>query len=363
MRACHGWRVVKSADGSAINNQLYGVAPSSGNTLWAVGSYEKQTYQPFLTLAEQWNGTSWTVVPTPNAGSGDNDLYGVAAVSAGDAWAVGQQNASPTSQPKPLIEQWDGSAWQIVASPSAGQLSSLAAVVATSANDVWAVGAFFNSSGNQQTLIEHWNGSKWSIVASPNPGASYNALGNLVIVSPKDIWATGSWSGDSGSTAQTLVEHWNGKRWSVVSSPNAPGSVYNFLGGVVAVSARDVWTVGQWETAGSYATRTLIERWNGTQWSIVSSPNVGSGGNALSSIATGLGSDLWAVGSYFNTASGINRTLIERWNGATWTTANSPDPGTTEDQLRSVTSNAAGFWAVGTQASGQEGESLVEFHC
>jgi hypothetical protein len=197
-----------SANNSSINNNLYGVARSSGNRLWAVGGYESEIYAASLTLTERWNGKYWNIIPSPNDGLGNNDLYGVAAISDTDVWAVGQRVARSTSQSK--------------------------------------------------TLIEHRNGSKWSIVESPSPGASYNGLESLAIVSSKNIWATGSSS--SGYTSQTLVEQWNGSQWMVVSSPNVPGSVYNSLGGLVSVNAHDLWAVGDSESAPAYAARTLIER-------------------------------------------------------------------------------------------------------
>jgi len=311
---CGGWRVVPSANGSTISNDLYGVARSSGSTLWAVGSYERETYAPFLTLTERWNGKSWSVVPSPNEGLGDKGLHGVAGISDSDVWAVGVRNPTPSSQTKRLIEHWNGSAWKVVRSPSAGQLSD-------------------------------------------------NGLGGLAIVSPTDIWATGSLSSDGGNTSQTLVERWNGVQWNVVSSPNAPGAIYNGLGGIVSVNAGDLWAVGESESPPTYAMRTLIERWNGTQRSIVASPNVGAGGNALAGIAYGPGSDLWAVGSYVDTTSFLNRTLTERWNGSTWVTVMSPNPGGNVDQSSAVTSNVAGFWAVGAQANSQGAGTLVEFHC
>jgi hypothetical protein len=361
--ACHGWRVIPSANGSLISNDLYGVARSSGSTLWAVGSYESKTYAPFLTLTERWNGRSWSIVPSPNDGSGDNSLSGVAAISQNDVWAVGIRNATPSSQTKSLIEHWNGSAWSVVRSPSAGQLSVLGAVAAVSSKDVWAVGSFFNFSGNQQTLVEHWNGSKWSIVKSPSPGASYNGLGGLAVVSPKNIWATGSLSSDGGNTSQTLVERWNGAQWNLVSSPNVPGAIYNGLGGIASIGARDLWAVGESESPPTHTTHTLIERWSGARWSIVASPNVGTGGNAFAGIAYGPGGDLWAVGSYVDTTSFLNHTLTERWNGSAWVIVKSPNPGSNVDQLSTVTSNAGGFWAVGAQSNSQGGRTLVEFHC
>jgi hypothetical protein len=83
----------------------------------------------------------------------------------------------------------------------------------------------------------------------------------------------------------------------------------------------------------------------------------------LAGIAYGPSSDVWAVGSYVNTTSFLNRTLTERWNGSTWVTVKSPNPGSNIDQLNGVTWNAAGFWVVGAQANSQGAGTLVEFHC
>ena len=75
-----------------------------------------------------------------------------------EAWAVGESSATPTSQQRALIEHFDGSKWNVVSSPTTGQLSDLGGVAAISPSDVWATGSFFNVSGNQQMLVEHWNG-------------------------------------------------------------------------------------------------------------------------------------------------------------------------------------------------------------
>lgn len=358
LATCRGWTVVKSEDPSS-NVHLYGVGYAA-NSLWAVGDYAQQV---FRTLTEVWTGTSWSVMPSQNIGTGDNDLTGVAVISPNDAWAVGEWNAKPTSRPKPLIEHWNGSSWSIVPSPSAGQLSGLGAVAAVTTDNVWAVGGFFDFAGNEQTLIEHWNGSKWSIVPSPNPGLSYNGLGHLAIVSQTDVWATGSWSSDAGNTSQTLIERWNGTQWSVVQSPNVFGSVYNNLGGIVATNAHDVWSVGSSASAPSYASSTLIVHWNGTSWNIVPSPNGGLAGSSLADVTLGLAPTLWAVGSYIDTSDYLSRTLVERWNGVAWRNVPSPNPGSKEDALSAIAASPSGLWAVGDQASRRDGDSLVEFHC
>src|SRR3954452_22478580 len=106
-----------------------------------------------------------------------------------------------------------------------------------------------------------------------------------------------------------------GPAWSAVTAPN-PGSAADVLTAVAAVSANDVWAVGYYSnTAG--IPQTLVERWNGTAWSVVPSPNPGAGSNYLQSVAaTGL-NDAWAVG-YYNTGTAY-QTLILHWDGSAWT--------------------------------------------
>ena len=61
------------------------------------------------TLIEYWNDKTWQVVPSPNVGPNNNDLYGVVAISSTDAWAVGSYVGTGPSDPGGgLIEHWDG---------------------------------------------------------------------------------------------------------------------------------------------------------------------------------------------------------------------------------------------------------------
>src|SRR5206468_2374658 len=110
--------------------------------------------------------------------------------------------------------------------------------------------------------------------------------------------------------------------WSIVTSPNTSTTQNNLLG-VTCVSASDCWTVGSY-VAGSGAPRTLIEHWDGTAWAIVPSPNASLPNNVLSGVTCVSASDCWAVG-YYITASGVYQTLIERWDGTAWAIVNSPN--------------------------------------
>jgi hypothetical protein len=288
------WHTLPSPNaGGGAYNELNGISADSSTDAWAVGFHAPSSTSS--TLAERWNGASWSIVATQNP-AGSDTLRGVDALSPGNAWAVGD-NRNP--DPVPLIEHWNGSAWSAVPTPAT--FGTLASVSATGPNDVWAVGAAGN--GDDGALVEHWNGAVWSIVPTPRlPGEGL--LSAVTAIGPADVWAVGS----SGS--RTLTEHWNGSAWSIVSSPS-PLSVYhgnNFLTGVTAVSATDVWAVGATLdfTAGELE-RTMTLHWNGTSWSVVSSPNRGSQSNMLLGVSSAGGGALFAAGTF--SLSSVSRTL------------------------------------------------------
>src|SRR6478672_1156291 len=115
-------------------------------------------------------GQVWRVVSSPNQGADSNYLQGVAAVSANDVWAVGHYNNGSDNRDQTLTMHWDGSQWIVVSSPNPGSLGNyLYEVEAVSANDVWAVGSYYEGGGYYGTLTMHWDGSLWRVVPSPNP--------------------------------------------------------------------------------------------------------------------------------------------------------------------------------------------------
>jgi hypothetical protein len=154
--------------------------------------------------------------------------------------------------------------WSIVSSANTTQRNNrLVGVTCTSASNCWAVGdhydeTFSNQSPNQ-TLIEHWNGTAWSIVTSPNTSATQsNYLSDVTCASASDCWAVGSYyTGGVASVSQSLIEHWNGTAWSIVTSPNTTQD--NVLSGVTCTSASDCWAVGDY---GDNVSHTLIERYS-----------------------------------------------------------------------------------------------------
>lgn len=288
------------------------------------------------------------------------DLHGVAAISPTGVWAVGFFAAQSTSPQSAFIEHWNGQKWSVVPSPHHGQLSILSGVRAISASDVWAVGLYYDNAGNSKALSEHWNGKVWRVVPNPSPGLTDNVLGGLVVIFAKDIWAAGKESSDAQTTLQTLIEHWNGTSWSFVPSPN-PAPLYNFLGGMIAISASNVWAVGGVE-GDNFVQGTLAEHWHGNSWTVVPTPDVGSGGNGLADVAAGAGTDAWAVGSYSNSA-GFTKTLIERWDGTQGSVVQSPDPSKEFNQLESITGISNTLLSLGYFGTSSLANTLVEALC
>ena len=201
------WQTVPS---SAFPKDLRDLEVIGGNDIWAVGSH---TENQVLTAAEHWDGNSWTLFPTPSPGAGENALNGAAAIATDDVWSVGyyqvaKKNAN--SEFKTLAEHWDGTSWTVSTTPNQGTDSNtLSAVDAVSSTDVWAVGYYYVAGSSlRRTLLEHWNGASWSVMPSPNPGTDSNALLSINVVSGTDIWAAGYQSDGMGYSP--LLLHYDG---------------------------------------------------------------------------------------------------------------------------------------------------------
>jgi len=225
-------------------------------------------------------------------------------------------------------------------------------------NSVWAVGIYIDGAANHRTLIEHWDGARWTQVRSPNPGGpigampGQNSLTSVAVVSPSSAWAVGSYTApyQCCSVSRTLILHWNGHGWKQITSPNAggPGFRNNGLSGVSA-GAGNAWAVGSYWNGS--APRTLALHWNGRAWTRVPSPNpsVAPYADDLRAVAVLSPSRAVAVGLWTQFA-GSERTFVLRWNGRSWTQLISPDPGGSQvnHELVAVAGNScANLWAVG----------------
>jgi hypothetical protein len=182
------------------------------------------------------------------------------------------------------------------------------------------------------------------LVTSPSFDTFDNLLG-IAVVSPRDAWAVGRYiiPSTTGSPNRALVEHWNGSRWQLVTVPQ-PKANKTLLDGITAVSATDIWAVGYTLNAHDEDQHTLIEHFDGTSWSI----EPGSVPGILSGVSAGTAGDVWAVGVIPATISTLAKTLTEHWDGTRWQVVPSPSPGKFGDSLGAVTVAAPGdVWAAG----------------
>ena len=362
---CTNWRIVASPNGTKYQmSVLSSVSALSPTAAWAVGGNYGEG-GPVTSLIEAWNGTAWQIVANP----GTDFLGGVAAVSQNDVWAVGSLSTYQT-KPVTLIEHWNGTQWSTVPSPDPGASSNaLSAVVARAANDVWTVGSYSSSSSTSQPLIERWNGASWQVIASPNPnGATASSFSAVArIPGTSHLWATGSVRygppPDGGiGYFQPLIERWEGTSWQIVTSPTLPsGSFGGELRGVVALSATDVWAVGDY-TASNHTIRTLIAHWDGTSWQVTTGPDAWG---SLVSVAAAGARDVRAVGHIVIGDGANQHLLIEQWNGTLWQTVTSPEPtAASHSGLGSISTDGAGsYWVVGDYVGSAGTSNTLALRC
>jgi sugar lactone lactonase YvrE len=202
---------------------------------------------------------------------------------------------------------------QKAADPSGATLTSLGGVSCVSASSCTAVGYYKNSAGTTVSLAERWDGTEWKVQATPNPaGALESRLEGVSCSTASNCSAVGYYKSGSESFA-TLVERWTGSEWVIVSSPNPSGVPKAYLYGVSCTAANDCWAVGKssykfTEELEGKKPVALAEHWNGSAWTIssVSEPPA-----QLKHVSCATSSSCVAVTSL----EGLG---LERWNGSSW---------------------------------------------
>jgi hypothetical protein len=325
------WDVLPSIDPDQDGNQLLAVAAAPDGQIWAVGGFGPPE-APTSTLVERWDGQLWVVAASPNAGS-VNVLHAVAAAGPSDVWAVGR--TSNGVEDLPLIERWDGVGWNLSPAPTFEGGAALYGVAAAG-RTVWAVGASLNGDfGTEQALILRWNGREWTAETLPSLREP-SILRAVTAVSGDDAWAIGSqgdrplalrfngtrWRrvhvsgngqlvaispglGDGVWAVGESILRWDGKAWTEAGATRRHGT----LQGIAAVSPDEAWAVGSSPAAGNGMNRALVQRYDGTGWSIVDGPGV-PGSDVFTAAAAAPDGSVWAVG-YRDTAN-RRATLIGR---------------------------------------------------
>ncbi len=340
--ATTGWTVA-TVPQTGNNTLLLGAAARTSTDAWAVGEQFAAAGQaPPPPVSYHWNGSAWSIVATPTLGV-SSALLAVSASTATDAWAVGFSILGRHDDGT-LIEHWNGTAWSVNSSlVVTGFVAELTGVADLSPTNAWAVGT-----GNG-AILEHWNGSAWTSVTVPDPDFTPGAGQSISAVSATDIWVVGTTVNTTTGTTTAEALHFNGTAWAVVPMQQ-PGTNTPTIAAVTAISATDAWAVGEDIGATSaVGGSTLIEQWNGAKWSIVPSPTPGADPGLDGVAARGSG-DVYAVGNNIPSINGgVVQGLILRWNGSTWSQDSDPTDGTYSPLFAAATvPGAANEWAVGT---------------
>jgi len=280
------------------------------------------------TLTESWNGTTWSIIPSPDPGT-ENGLDGVSCTGPDSCMAVGTTDIGSFEQT--LTESWNGSTWTVLPGADVpGANDEIAGVSCGTPTSCVLVGTSYVSgiSGPVgSTLAERWNGTSWSVVPSGNQPGYGNDLSGVSCTSAMYCVAVGAYSLNSQSG--TLVETWNGSGFGISDSPS-PSQSFIGLDGVSCTSATDCTAVGSYFNGTLEA--TLVEQWDGVSWAVVSSPNVGDIESGFSAVSCASPSACTAVGVYRST-TGTNQNLIETWNGTSWSVAQAQQESTRDSEL------------------------------
>jgi hypothetical protein len=313
------WTLRKAPQPAGRSAQLAGVDELSPTDAWAVGLSEGDGgVTSDLPLTEHWNGTGWSIAEGVSLAAGASGvLNAIGGSGPDDLWAVGYTLSADESQESLLIEHFNGTQWKIVPFPT--QLSvcdsglsdcflDATAVAASAPDNAWLAGNVAQPNDTQHVLA-HWNGKSWSLSTAPclegmavaacNPeGTDLNDLTGLTVLSPSDAWASGSEGNVNDENFHIpYVLHFNGTSWSLTQTPNLGGEG-SLLNAISAVSASDIWAVGQTQQLNG-GIQTLTVQFNGTAWAIVTSPSPGGAptDDSLDGVASAGSGQVFAAGA------------------------------------------------------------------
>jgi subtilisin family serine protease len=223
----------------------------------------------------------------------------------------------------PQVVRWNGFSWtkQTAATPSE-RTGFAQGVSCASATSCVMVGYTATTKEPTKTLplAEIWNGSSWSLQSVPAPeGAVSTTLVDVSCTSASACTSAGSYTNGSQKTF-ALIERWNGSSWSVVSVP-AEGENAQ-LTDVSCTSSSECTAVG----FSSNGTASQVLRWDGSSWKAQSAPAPeGASATHLLGVSCDSSTECVAVGK--STSAGVNSPLLMGWDGSSWSLEAAPELG------------------------------------
>jgi hypothetical protein len=322
-------------NGSAWTGQAIAKPESAGlgsiscwqrSACMAAGSYSRlplpdaQPHSPNgaqLTLAEQWNGSTWQPRRTPTPGDEQEGLSGLSCRSPANCMAVGAYINGSDVQAA-LAERWNGRAWKVLTAPDPGPGENVLTAISCPAADQCIAVGYYDAAGSHQALAEQWNGSAWTRLPVPHDGV----LTGVSCPAVNNCMAVGTYVSNVSRGASALSVTWDGSTWTPQASP-APGGVSEF-NAVACPSRTRCIAVGDYATFDGRPPNPLTALWNGTAWTMLTTPAPGANAaNTLTSVSCSGPSNCMAVGRTYHTHP-LPAALAESWNGTRWTVRPTP---------------------------------------
>lgn len=316
----HAWKVLSAPDPGPNENVLTAVSCPAATQCIAVGYYDAAG--SLQALAERWNGGIWTTLAVPHGGV----LNGVSCATANDCVAVGSYLPPGRPVPLTLSATWDGSTWTVQPSPDPGGApAQLTSVACPNSTRCIAVGDYQPGPGLVHPLTALWNGTAWTRLTTQAPGGAngWNTLTSVSCPRPSNCTAVGTTFHLPGRPyhPQALAESWNGTRWTARPTPALKDKFKAYLDAVSCPATTRCRAAGGYLTAQGNGF-VLAEAWNGATWRrllpLTDPSPVFNGLYAISCPAT---YRCIAVGG-----TEIQHTLAYLWNGTRWRRLNTRNP-------------------------------------
>ncbi|MGW5355847.1 hypothetical protein ACWERV_35695 [Streptomyces sp. NPDC004031] len=260
------------------------------------------SFTPTLYERDLGKGGKWRQLSLPGAGAWNSRINDIATAADGSAFFVGDQGADGQGV---LVGRYTGGHWHLTADkglPGTVE-AALLSVSAVSATDAWAVGqGYTEDTFAAVPVVQHWDGKRWRSVRIP--GSQDWSLNQVDEVAPDDVWVVGV----DEATGQSVAAHWDGHRWTRTPTPAFPDSAVLF--DVAARTPDDVWAVGWSRDTDKQRPAGLALHWDGTTWTEVRLPR---GTFALQSVALRGRNGVVVVGGIDDGAVGLSLTSTGGW--------------------------------------------------
>ncbi|MGH2871463.1 MAG: hypothetical protein ACRDL5_03265, partial [Solirubrobacteraceae bacterium] len=282
-------------------------------------------------LIERWRDGEWSIaVGAPASADTDQGLSSISCSSPTLCTAVGTEN-----QDQPLAEDLVGDVWTSESSklPNGQSSGDLYGVECVSPSTCIAVGA--TGSPEDLAFVERFSGASGSAETVPDPPVA-EAVGLNSVSCPSNVFCAvvGSVNTPAAEQGQAFAEVRDDGAWSTVPVPVPAGAIISELWRVSCTSSHFCAAVGGYCYDGCMSEGTLMDTWNGSTWTLWPPQNP-TDESALSGVSCVSDQDCIAIGSastiydWYSTMHeyGPSYMLAGTWNGSGWSVQTQPTDG------------------------------------